>query len=661
MTSPASGADSAPGPPGYAPIPRSAPGPQSVTGRAASPDATAGGGNPRLGLALLVIATAQLMVVLDGTIVNVALPHIQRALGFSGTGLEWVVNAYAITFGGLLLLGGRAGDILGRRRVFVFGLLLFSAASLLGGFATSQWWLLTARAVQGVGGAVIAPTALALISTNFPQGAERNRAFSVYAAMAGAGAAAGLVLGGLLTTYASWRWVFFVNVPIGILIAASAPRVLTESPRLPGRIDWAGAVTGCGGVALLVYGLSKAATGADGVSHWGDAQVVASLTAAVVLLVSFVLIEMRSSHPLLPMRVLADRNRAGALLIMLCIATGLFGVFFFLTLFIQTVLGYSPIRAGIAFLPFAVGVVIGSALASPLVARIGPRPLISAGAAMVAGGMFWYSRLTEHAGYASHLLGPTLVSSFGLGLVFVPLALVALHKVAEQDSGVASSLLNTAQQVGGAIGLALLGTVAWTAVANSVRTQVAAAAAGGPGQSGAAKAGQPLPKPGSPPPASIYDHALTVGFSRAFAVAAGIALLALLIAIATIRVRRQELAGAAPEPQQAAPQPAAPQPAAPQPGIVQRHEDRAVLAAAVRPCRLCLPAHHHHPGGERRDDSGACERPGPTGVTVTSVWARSRAERARSRPGARAWPELPGVSLAWPRLPAAAEVPPPRR
>ena len=590
MTSPASGAGSAPGPPDYASISQSAPGPQSVPGRAASPGGTAGGG--RLGLALLVIATAQLMVVLDGTIVNVALPHIQQALGFSGTGLEWVVNAYAITFGGLLLLGGRAGDILGRRRVFVAGLLLFSAASLFGGFATSQAWLLTARAVQGVGGAVIAPTALALISTNFPQGQERNRAFSVYAAMAGAGAAAGLVLGGVLTTYASWRWVFFVNVPIGILVAAAAPRVLTESPRRPGRIDWAGAVTGCGGIALLVYGLSKAATGADGISHWGDAQVVASLAASVVLLVSFVLIEMRSSHPLLPMRVLAERNRAGALLIMLCIATGLFGVFFFLTLFIQTVLGYSPIRAGVAFLPFAVGVVIGSALASPLVARIGPRPLIVAGSAMVAGGMFWYSRLTEHAGYASHLLGPTLVSSFGLGLVFVPLALVALYKVAEQDSGVASSLLNTAQQVGGAIGLALLGTVAWTAVANSVRTQVAAAA----------KAGQPLPKPGTPPPASIYNHALTVGFSRAFEVAAGIALLALLIAIATIRVRRQELAGAAPEPQQAAAQPAAAQPAAaqpaaaqpaaaqpaaPQPGTVQRHKDRAVLAAAARPCRLC--------------------------------------------------------------------------
>ena len=583
MTSPASGAGSAPDLPDYAPATRAAP---SETGRAAPPDATAGGGR-RLGLALVVIATAQLMVVLDATIVNVALPHIQQALGFSGSGLEWVVNAYAVTFGGLLLLGGRAGDILGRRRVFVFGLLLFSGASLLGGFATSEWWLLTARAVQGAGGAVIAPTALALITTNFPEGGERNRAFGVYAAMAGLGSAMGLLLGGILTTYASWRWVFFVNVPIGILVAAAAPRVLAESPRRPGRIDLAGAVTGTGGIALLVYGLSKAATGADGVSHWGDAQVLASLAASVVLLVSFVLIERRSPRPLLPMRVLADRNRSGAYLIMLCVATGLFGLFFFLTLFIQNVLGYSAVRTGIAYLPFAVGVVAASAAASQLVPRIGARPLIITGAAMVAGGMFWFSRLTEHASYAGHLLGPQLVSSFGLGLVFVPLALVALHNVAEQDSGVASSLLNTAQQVGGAIGLALLGTVAWTTVADSVRTQAAAAA----------KAGQPLPKPGTAPPASIYDHALTVGFSRAFEIAAGIGLLAVLIAIATIRVRRQDLSGAAPAPQQAAPQPAAPQPAALQPaaqqpaalqpGTVQRHEDRVAFAAAARPCRFC--------------------------------------------------------------------------
>ena len=579
VTSPASGAGSASDLPDYAPTTRSA---QSGTGHAAAPAATAGG-NRRLGLALLVIATAQLMVVLDATIVNVALPHIQQALGFSGSGLEWVVNAYAVTFGGLLLLGGRAGDILGRRRVFVFGLLLFSAASLFGGFATSQAWLLTARAVQGVGGAVIAPTALALITTNFPEGGERNRAFGVYAAMAGAGSAAGLLLGGILTTYLSWRWVLFVNVPIGIVVAAAAPRVLAESPRRPGRIDVAGAVTGTGGIALLVYGLSKAATGPDGVSHWGDAQVLASLTASVVLLVSFVLIEMRSSRPLLPMRVLADRNRSGAYLIMLCVSTGLFGLFFFLTLFIQTVLGYSAIRSGIAYLPFAIGVVIASALASQLVPRVGPRPLIVAGAAMVAGGMFWFSRLTEHASYGGDLLGPQIVSSFGLGLVFVPLALVALHKVAEQDTGVASSLLNTAQQVGGAIGLAVLGTVAWTTVADSVRTQVAHAAVA---------AGRPLPKPGTPPPTSIYYHALTVGFSRAFLVAAAIGLVALLIAIVTIRIRRQDLAGAAPAPQEAAQQTAAQQTpaqqtAAQQPGTEEPHEDRTAVAAAARPCRLC--------------------------------------------------------------------------
>ena len=406
------------------------------------------------------------MVVLDGTIVNVALPSVQRALGFSGSGLEWVVNAYAVTFGGLLLLGGRAGDILGRRRVFVFGLLLFSAASLLGGFATSQSWLLTARAVQGVGGAVIAPTALALITTNFPEGGPRNKAFGVYSAMAGGGSAMGLLLGGVLTTYASWRWVLFVNVPIGIVVAAAARRVLAESPRRPGRIDVAGAITGTGGVALLVYGLSKTATGADGLSHWGDEQVLTSLAASVVLLISFVLIERRSSHPLLPMRVLADRNRSGAYLIMLCIGTALFGLFFFLTLFMQNVLGYSAIRAGIAYLPFAIGVVIASTLASRLVPRIGARPLILAGTGAVAGGTFWFSRLTEHAGYAGQLLGPMLVTACGVGLVFVPLSLVALHNVAEQDSGVASSLLNIGQQVGGAIGLALLGTVAWTTVAD---------------------------------------------------------------------------------------------------------------------------------------------------------------------------------------------------
>ncbi len=520
-------------------------------------------GSSRLGLALVVIASAQLMVVLDATIVNVALPHVQRALGFSGSGLEWVVNAYAVTFGGLLLLGGRAGDRLGRRRVFVAGLLLFSAASFVGGFATSQWWLLTARALQGAGGAVIAPTALSLITTNFPEGGPRNRAMGVYSAMAGGGGAVGLLLGGLLTTYVSWRWVLFVNVPIGLAVAAAAPRVLTESPRRPGRIDVAGAVTATAGVALLVYGLSRAATGQDGVSHWGDALVLASLAAAVVLVVSFVLIERRSSHPLLPMRVLADRDRSGAYLIMLCIGTAMFGMFFFLTLFVQTVLGYSAVRSGVAYLPFTAGIVTAAGVASQLMPRVGARPLILAGAAATAGGMFWFSRLTEHAGYPGQLLGPMLVTSFGLGLLFVPLSLVALHNVAEQDAGVAASLLNTGQQVGGAIGLAALGTIAWTTVADNLRSARAAIAAGH----------QP---PASP--AQLTAHALATGFARGFLAAAGIALLALLVALAAIRVRRQDLTGIRPAPDEEA---------ASQPAAVRHHEGRAALAAAVRPCRHC--------------------------------------------------------------------------
>ena len=517
----------------------------------------------RLGLALVVIASAQLMVVLDATIVNVALPHVQRALGFSGSGLEWVVNAYAVTFGGLLLLGGRAGDRLGRRRVFVAGLLLFSAASLLGGFATSQWWLLAARAVQGAGGAVIAPTALSLITTNFPEGSPRNRAMGVYSAMAGGGGAVGLLLGGLLTSYVSWRWVLFVNVPIGIVVAAAAPRVLAESPRRLGPIDVAGAVTGTIGLALLVYGLSKAATSPDGVSHWGDGPVLASLGAGAVLIVSFVLIELRGGHPLLPMRLLADRDRSGAYLIMLCVGTAMFGMFFFLTLFTQTVLGYSAIRSGISYLPFTAGIVIAAGLASRLVARIGPRPLILGGAAAAAAGMFWFSGLTEHAGYLGQLLGPMLVTSCGLGLLFVPLSLVALHNVADQHAGVAASLLNTGQQVGGAIGLAALGTIAWGTVAGNLRNTTAAIATGRlPAES----------------PAQLTAHALATGFARGFLAAAAITLLALIIALVTIRIPRQELGGAGPLPKEDL---------ARQSATVRPRQDQAALAAAARPCRHC--------------------------------------------------------------------------
>src|SRR5229473_1649819 len=443
---------------------------RAKTTRAAPPGGVAAGG-PRLGLALLVLATAQLMVVLDATIVNVALPHIQRALGFSGSGLEWVVNAYALTFGGLLLLGGRTGDRLGRRKMFIAGLLLFSAASLAGGFADSEAFLLTARAVQGAGGALVAPAALALITTTFAEGPPRTRAFGVYAAMSIAGGAIGLIGGGLLTTYASWRWVLFVNVPIG----------------------------------------------------------------AAVALAAFAVIETRSPQALLPMRLLRDRTRTGAYLSYAGVGIFIFGMFFFLTVFMQAVWGYSALKTGVAYLPFTAALFLGAGAVAQLVPKIGARPLLLAGSAAAAGGLYWLSRISEHATYTSAVLGPTMIIGAGAALLFVTLSLVALNRVPEADSGVASSLLNTGQQLGGSIGLAILGTVAWTVVAHSTHAQAAAAA----------RAGHP-PRPGGPLAAAIYNHALATGFGRGFLAAAGIALLTLIINIAVIRVRRADLAGTQP-------------------------------------------------------------------------------------------------------------------
>jgi EmrB/QacA subfamily drug resistance transporter len=507
------------------------------TAAASNATATPSQGAPtrRLGLALAVIATAQLMVVLDATIVNIAQPHIQAALHFSGTNLEWVVNAYALAFGGLLLLGGRSGDLLGRRRVFIAGILLFSLASLLGGFATDQAWLLTARAVQGIGGAFAAPTALSLIAVTFPEGPRRNRAMGVYAAVSVAGAAVGLLLGGLLVQYLDWRWVFFVNVPIGLIVVFLAPRVLPESQRRRGRFDLPGAITGSIGLAALVYGLVNAATTPDGVSHWGDTKVIVSLVAGVVLLVAFGWIEVHSKNALLPMRVLRSRDRTGSYLIMLCVGTALFGMFFFLTLFIQEVWGYSPLKTGVAYLPMVAVMMAASGVASQLVNRIGARPLMLAGAAIMTGGMFWLSRINEHSHYASGLLGPMLVTAAGLGLIFVPLSLVSLTRVADHDTGVASSLLNVGQQVGGSIGLAILGTVAWSAVANSIHTQVAAAAKHAAGHLSAAQQAAAT--------RVITDHAYSVGFSKGYLVSAGIAVLGLLITVLAIRVKRDDLAG----------------------------------------------------------------------------------------------------------------------
>ena len=481
------------------------------------------------------------MVVLDATIVNVALPHIQTALGFSGSNLEWVVNAYALTFGGLLLLGGRAGDLLGRRRIFIAGILLFSLASLLGGFATDQAWLLGARALQGVGGALAAPTALSLIAVTFPEGPPRNRAMGVYSAMSVAGGAVGLVLGGLLTSYASWRWVMFVNVPIGIVVAFAARNVLPESDRRTGRFDIPGAITGTLGIGALVYGLSNAATSQNGVSHWGDTKVIVSLVAAVVLLVAFALIEVRSKHALVPMRVLKNRNRSGSYLIMLLVGTAMFGMFFFLTIFVQTVWHYSAIKSGVAYLPMVAMIMVGAGAGAQLVPRIGARPLMLAGSLIGTGGMFWLSRLTEHSSYVGGLLGPTMVTALGLGLLFVPISLVALSKVSDNDAGVASSLLNTGQQVGGSIGLAVLGTVAWSAVSTSFRSQAASAAAS------AAKTGQHLSAAKqAAAQTAMSNHALAVGFSKGFLVSAGISFAALIITVIAIRVRREDLAGVNP-------------------------------------------------------------------------------------------------------------------
>jgi EmrB/QacA subfamily drug resistance transporter len=491
----------------------------------------------------VVIAAAQLMVVLDATIVNVALPHIQRALGFSGSGLEWVVNAYALTFGGLLLLGGRAGDILGRRRVFIAGIILFAVASLLGGLATSEAWLLGARALQGVGAAVVAPTALSLITTTFPEGPPRNRAMGVYAAMSIGGAAVGLLAGGVLTTYLSWRWVFFVNVPIAIIVALMAPRVLGESERHSGEFDIAGAITGTGGLAALVYGLSSAATTANGVSHWGDTKVIASLTAAVVLLASFILIESRSKHALMPLRIFRNRNRTGANLIMLCIGTAMFGMFFFLTIFVQTVWGYSAIKTGVAYLPMVGMIMLMAGVSAQLVGRIGARPLLIAGSAIGAGGMFWLSRITEHSSYTGGLLGPILLTAAGLGMLFMPVTLVALSKVDDRDAGLASSLVNTGQQVGGSIGLAILGTVAWTVVATTIRHSIAAAQATAAKAAAAGHVFHPTAAQLAVARKVVTNHALATGFSRGFEVSAGIMVLSLIVTLVTIRVTKQDLAG----------------------------------------------------------------------------------------------------------------------
>jgi EmrB/QacA subfamily drug resistance transporter len=347
-----------------------------------------------------------------------------------------------------------------------------------------------------------------------------------------AGGAVGLILGGVLTTYLSWRWVFFVNVPIGLIVVLLAPRVLSESRRLAGKFDLPGAITGTLGLAALVYGLSSAATSPNGQSHWGDPKVVLSLVAAVVLLASFVLIESRSKHALMPLRIFSNRDRTGAYVIMLCTGTALFGMFFFLTIFIQDVLHYSALKTGIAYLPMMITVMAAAGISAQLVPRIGARPLLIFGSAVSAGGMFWLAQINENSHYVSGLLAPMIVTAAGMGSLFMPLTLVALSRVQDRDAGLASSLLNAGQQIGGSIGLALLGTVAWTVVANATRSGFAAVAAGHGPQGTPAQV-----------KAEVMNHALAVGFSRGFLVSAGIAVIALIVTLAVIRVKKEDLAG----------------------------------------------------------------------------------------------------------------------
>jgi EmrB/QacA subfamily drug resistance transporter len=448
-----------------------------------APEVDTSGRVQHLGWALVLICIAQLMVVLDATIANIALPYIGKDLDMSGTNLTWIVTGYSLAFGGLLLLGGRLGDLYGRRRVFMTGLAVFAVASLLGGLAQNEALLLSARGLQGLGAALASPAALALITTTFPAGPSRNRAFAVYAAMSGAGAAVGLILGGWLTgldvhlfnPQDGWRLTFLINVPIGLVAAFLAPRFLRESESHPGQLDVPGALAGTAGLLSLVYGLTRAGNASYG---WHDEWTIASLVAGVMLLVLFFMVEFRVEHPLLPFRIFMNRTRAASFVAMMLLPAAMFSMFFFLSLFIQNVMGYSPLKAGFAFLPFSICIIISATIVSSLANRIDPRYIAGVGTLMASAALYGFSRLSVPDGghdvlqavstgqnlgsdvsYWTQILPYVSLMALGMGAVFVPLTLTAVHHVRAEDSGVGSGVLNTMQQVGGALGLAVLSTV----------------------------------------------------------------------------------------------------------------------------------------------------------------------------------------------------------
>jgi EmrB/QacA subfamily drug resistance transporter len=446
------------------------------------------------GIVLALACVAQFMVILDVSVVNVALPSIGRDLHYTTTGLQWVVNAYVLTFAGFLLLGGRAADLFGRRRVFLFGLLLFSASSLVGGFAQSSGWLTAARAIQGIGGAVLSPATLTIIITTFAPGPKLARALGLWSATGGAGGAAGVLLGGVLTAELSWRWVLFINVPIGLLAALAAVAYLTEAkgtgPRQ--RLDVFGAITVTAGLAALVYAI----VGTD--THpWSSASTLIWLGVAAVLLVGFLLWQLRSKAPLMPLRLFKVRTVTGSNVVMLLVGAAFFAMWYFLSLYLQDVLRYGPLKAGFAFLPMGLAIIVGAQGSSRILDRSGPRPLVIVGTALAATGFFWLSAIGPASSYWSAVFGPGVIIAFALGVLFTPLAAAATMGVGRAEAGLASGLLNTSRQIGGSLGLAVLATLA----SNETHAVL---------QQGASQAA-----------------ALTDGFSKAFLVSGGITVAAL--------------------------------------------------------------------------------------------------------------------------------------
>jgi EmrB/QacA subfamily drug resistance transporter len=467
---------------------------------------------PNRWLVLVLVCIAQFMVVLDATIVNVALPSIQRGLHFSPTSLQWIVNGYTLMFGGFLLLGGRLSDLLGRQRLFIAGVIVFTVASLVNGLASSADVLIAGRAFQGLGGALVSPAALSIVTTTFSEGAERTKALGVWSAIAAGGAAAGLVIGGFLTETFSWRWVFFVNLPIGVAAALLSLRFVPNSraDERPETYDTAGAVTVTGGLLVLVFAIVKAQT-----YGWGSAKTIGLFVLAVALLTAFVVIERRSKAPLIRLGIFGMRSLSGSNAAMLLVASGLFAMFYFASLYMQEILGYRPLKAGFAFVPFTLGIIIGAVASQALIRRIGIRAVTFTGITMGTAGLLYFARLPTHGTYLRDLLPTIVVVSIGMGMTFVPLTLLATTNVQAEDAGLASGLFNTSQQVGGALGLAILSTLAASRTSNLLPHPALASIA-------------------------MHDAALTKGYHVAFAVGAAMLIGALVVLAVTIRKRDVE-------------------------------------------------------------------------------------------------------------------------